>query len=155
MKFDIIQKPEELYVFIQISKGSKSFYIYDQGTLVMSNTISTPFPGNYGFAPKTHHDDAAPLDVVILSQEPLEPGSLVKTKPVGVIRLQGKLIDDVIIAVVGGGIKDVSELPMKQINEISRYLESFKNLKLLKVLDAEHAKKMIELSIKRYQKENE
>lgn len=154
MKFDIKQSADALYVFIQISKGSKSFYIYDEGVLVMSKLVNAPFPGNYGFAPKTHHDDAEPLDVVIISEESLEPGSLVKAKPVGVVRLKGAIIDDILIAVLDGA-DDISDLPMKKITEITKYLESFKNLKTLKVLDSEYAKKIIEHAIKRYEKENE
>jgi inorganic pyrophosphatase len=134
--------------------GSKSFYIHDDGNLVMSKTLNAPFPGNYGFLPKTHHDDAEPLDVIIISEEPLTPGSLVKAKPIGAIRLKGPITDDILIATVGN-IKDVSELPMKKINEITKYLESFKNLKTLKVLDCEYAKKIVEHAIKRYQTENE
>ncbi|MBU3896467.1 MAG: inorganic diphosphatase [Nanoarchaeota archaeon] len=154
MNLDVTQKVDEVFVFIQISMGSKSFYIHEDGNLVMSQTVNAPFPGNYGFLPKTHHDDAAPLDAIVISEEPLSPGSLVKARPIGVIRLKGQITDDILIASVGN-IKDISELPMKKINEITKYLESFKNLKTLKVLDCDYAKKIVEHAIKRYKKENE
>ena len=132
MRFDKEQKPEEIFVFVQVSKGSKNFYIWDEETetLSMSQTLEEPFPGNYGIIPNTHHDDAEMLDAIILSEEPIEPGTFVKVKPIGVIRLKGKVNDDIIISVPSDKeISDVSDLSMKQLNEITAYFERFKNLK--------------------------
>ncbi len=155
-RFDKEQKPHEIFVFVQISKGSKNFYNYDDesGTLVMSKTLQEPFPGNYGVVPNTHHDDAEPLDAIILTEEPIEPGTIIKVKPIGVIRLKGQVNDDIIISVPADkDMKDVSELSMKQLNEITGFFENFKNLKTQKVFDSVHAKKVVEHAIKRYDKE--
>jgi inorganic pyrophosphatase len=156
MKFTKEQTVDELYVFVQVSKGSKNFYKYDEDSdsLEMSSSLKQPFPGNYGFCPKTHHDDAEPLDAIILTDEPLEPGSIVRVKAIGLIRLSGQVNDDIIIAVTSDKtIEDVSELSMKQLNEITNYFETFKNLKTQKVFDSAHAKKVIEHAIMRYKKE--
>ena len=156
MRFDKEQKPGEVFVFIQVSKGSKNFYTWDEQTetLSMSQTLKEPFPGNYGIIPNTHHNDAQILDVIILSEEPIEPGTFVKVKPIGVIRLKGQVNDDIIISVpFEVDIDDVSDLSMKQLNEITEYFERFKNLKTQKVFDSEHAKKIVEHAIKRWVKE--
>jgi len=156
MRFDKPQKADEVFVFVQVSKGSKNFYIFDEDSeeLVMSKTMKEPFPGNYGIIPNTHHNDAQVLDAIILSEEPIEPGTFVKVKPIGVIRLHGQVNDDIIISVPSEvKIKDVSELSMKQLNEITAYFERFKNLKTQKVFDSEHALKVVDHALKRWVKE--
>jgi len=156
MKFDKEQSLNELFVFIQISKGSKNFYTKDEesGIMTMVKTIKEPFPGNYGIIPNTHHDDSEVLDAIILSEEAIEPGSFVKIKPIGVIRLKGQVNDDIIISVpYGVDTNDVSDLSMKQLDEITGYFERFKNLKTQKVFDSEHAKKIVEHAINRWKRE--
>jgi len=157
MKLEKEQQPDELFVFIQVSKGSKNFYIFDEETetLVMNKTLDQPFPGNYGVIPETFHDDAAPLDAIVLTEEPVEPGTFVKTKPIGVIRLHGQVNDDIVISVpVDKKINDISELSMKQLDSITEYFESFKNLKTQKVFDSKHALKIVEHAIKRHEEES-
>ncbi|MBU3905127.1 MAG: inorganic diphosphatase [Nanoarchaeota archaeon] len=156
MNFNKDQSGEEFYVFINVSKGSKNFYDKENqtDTLVMMKTIEQPFPGNYGFVPNSFHDDGGTLDAIVLTEEPLEPGIVVKTKAIGVIRLTGKVNDDIIIAVpFDKKINDVSELSMNQLNMITAYFESFKNLKTQKVFDSMHAKKTVQHAIKRYSEE--
>lgn len=156
MNFAKDQNPEEFYVFINVSKGSKNFYNKEESnTLVMIKTMKQPFPGNYGIIPNTFHDDGNSLDVIVLSDEPIEPGTLAKAKAIGVIRLTGKVNDDIVIAVpFDKEISDVSELSMNQLNQITAYFESFKSLKTQKVFDALHAKKIIEHAINRYREED-
>ncbi len=156
MIFDKEQKPEEIFVFIQISKGSKNFYNYDNetDTLVMTKTLKEAFPGNYGIVPKTHHDDAEMLDAIVLTEEPVEPGTIIRAKPIGLIRLKGQVNDDIIISVpFGTNIENISDLSMRQLNEITGYFERFKNLKTQKVFDSLHAVKVVEHAIERYKKE--
>jgi len=156
INFDKDQSSEEFYVFINVSKGSKNFYSKEESnTLVMIKTMKQPFPGNYGIIPNTFHDDGNTLDVIVLTEEPVEPGTFVKAKSIGVIRLTGKVNDDIVIAVpFDRDIKDVSELSMVQLNQITAYFESFKSLKTQKVFDASHARKIIEHAINRYREED-
>lgn len=156
MRFDKEQSPGELYVFVQISKGSKNFYNKDEesGIMTMVKSIEEPFPGNYGIIPNTHHDDAEVLDAIILTDEPIGPGTIVRVKPIGVIRLKGQVNDDIIISVpFGSPTNDISDLSMKQLNDITAYFERFKNLKTQKVFDSEHARKVAEHAITRWKRE--
>ncbi len=156
MNFDKEQSGEEFYVFINVSKGSKNFYNQEKEsqTLIMMKTMEQPFPGNYGFIPNTFHDDGGILDAVVLSEEPLEPGTLIKTKTIGVIRLTGQVNDDIVIAVpFDKNIDDISDLSMGQLDGITGYFESFKNLKTQKVFDSVHGKKIVQHAIKRYMEE--
>lgn len=43
------------------------------------------FPFNFGFIPGTEAADGDPLDILILNEEPLVPGCLIKARAIGVI----------------------------------------------------------------------
>ena len=45
-----------------------------------------PFPGNFGFVPKTKREDK-PIDIIVLSKT-IETGELVNTYPIGAIKLK-------------------------------------------------------------------
>ena len=48
---------------------------------------STHYPANYGFIPRTYGDDNDPLDVLLICAEDLEPLTLVRAYPIGVIAM--------------------------------------------------------------------
>ena len=88
---------------IEIEKGSKKKYELDKetGHLILDRILytSTHYPTNYGFIPRTYADDNDPLDVLVLCSEVIQPLSLVRCYPIGVITMldQGRL-DEKIIA---------------------------------------------------------
>ena len=43
------------------------------------------YPGNYGYFPNTLSGDGDPLDVLIISEYPLYPGTIIKVKIIGVL----------------------------------------------------------------------
>ena len=96
--------PEDFICVVEISKGSKKKYELDKETgLLMLDRIlytSTHYPANYGFIPRTYGDDGDPLDVLLLCSEPLEPMTLVRAYPIGVINMiDGDRNDEKIVAI--------------------------------------------------------
>ena len=45
------------------------------------------YPCNYGFIPSTLGDDGDPLDVLVLSPFPIQPGAMIKCRPVGMLEM--------------------------------------------------------------------
>ena len=84
-------KPEDFVALIEIPKGSKNKYELDKetGLLKLDRVLytSTHYPANYGFIPRTYGDDGDPLDVLLLCSEPIEPMTLVRAYPIGVISM--------------------------------------------------------------------
>jgi inorganic pyrophosphatase len=130
--------PQEFMCVIEIPKGSKKKYEPDKetGYLMLDRILytSTHYPANYGFIPRTYGDDKDPLDVLLLCAETLEPMTLVKAKPIGVISMidngQG---DEKIIAVPSNDptynhYTDISELPKHIFDEMSHFFTVYKNL---------------------------
>ena len=74
-------------VFIEISKNSHIKYEYDKEkkALICDRILHTPFTYsfNYGFVPDTLSEDNDPLDVIVLINEELIPGSYIKCKILG------------------------------------------------------------------------
>ena len=83
--------PEDFVCVVEISKGSKKKYELDKetGYIILDRILytSTHYPANYGFIPRTYGDDYDPLDVLLLCSEPLEPLTLVRAYPIGVITM--------------------------------------------------------------------
>ena len=99
-------KPEEFTAFIEISKGSKMKYELDEETgLIAVDRIlstSTAYPWNYGLIPLTVAPDGDPLDVLVISSEPIIPGALAKCRPIGIMRMvDSGDQDDKVLAVLG------------------------------------------------------
>ena len=129
---------DDFIAVIEIEKGSKKKYELDKetGHLILDRILytSTHYPTNYGLIPRTYADDNDPLDVLVLSSEVIQPLSLVRCYPIGVITMldQGRL-DEKIIAIPFedpsyNSNHDVSELPAHLFTEISHFFSVYKNL---------------------------
>lgn len=130
--------PEDFIAVIEIPKGSKKKYELDKetGLIILDRILytSTHYPCNYGFLPRTYGDDGDPLDVLVLCSEEIEPLSLVRCYPIGVIRMKdnGKL-DEKIIAIPFEDptyhlYTDISELPAHVASEIRHFFRVYKSL---------------------------
>ena len=156
---------EDVIAVIEIEKGSKKKYELDKetGSLILDRILytSTHYPANYGLIPRTYADDNDPLDVLVLCSEVIQPLSLVRCYPIGVITMldQGKL-DEKIIAIpfkdpTYNSYHDVSELPSHIFTEMSHFFTVYKNLEqketmVDEVRGAEDAKKVIQKCLDQY-----
>lgn len=156
---------EEFMCVIEIPKGSKKKYELDKesGYLMLDRILhtSTHYPANYGFIPRTYGDDKDPLDVLLLCAETIEPMTLVKAKPIGVISMidngQG---DEKIIAVpvndpTYNHFNDIGDLPSHIFEEMSHFFTVYKNLEnkqtaVNEVMGRESAVKIIQQAIDDY-----
>lgn len=130
--------PEEFIAVIEIPKGSKKKYELDKetGLIVLDRILytSTHYPANYGFIPRTYGDDKDPLDVLVLCSEPLEPLTLVKCYPIGVMKMiDNGMGDEKIIAIpyddpTYNNYTDISDLPSHIFEEIKHFFKVYKDL---------------------------
>ena len=130
--------PEEFIAVVEIPKGSKKKYELDKetGLIILDRILhtSTHYPANYGFIPRTYGDDLDPLDVLVLCSEPLEPLTLVKCYPIGMISMiDSGRNDEKIIAIpvsdpTYNGYTDIKELPAHIFEEMQHFFRVYKNL---------------------------
>src|SRR5262245_14937852 len=97
-----------LNVIIETPRGSRNKYAYDEESglfrLIKLLPAGMAFPFDFGFVPSTQGGDGDPLDALVLSEETLFPGCLVRTRILGAIKAEqrkGKKIErnDRLIAV--------------------------------------------------------
>lgn len=130
--------PEDFIAVVEIEKGSKKKYEMDKETgFIMLDRIlytSTHYPANYGFIPRTYGDDLDPLDVLILCSEPLEPLTLVRCYPIGMISMiDSGRNDEKIIAIpfsdpTYNSYTDIEQLPSHIFDEMSHFFRVYKAL---------------------------
>lgn len=156
---------DDFICVIEISKGTKKKYELDKetGYLYLDRILytSTHYPANYGFIPRTYGDDNDPLDVLLLCTEQIEPMTLVRAYPIGVISMiDNGRNDEKIIAIPFSDpyyniYKDISELPSHVFDEMRHFFAVYKNLEnkstaVKEVSNGEDAKKIIEAAIDNY-----
>lgn len=157
--------PKDFYAVIEIPKACKVKYELDKhtGLLKMDRILytSTQYPANYGFIPRTYAADNDPLDVLVLCSETLQPLSLVKCYPIGVIIMEdGGYKDEKIIAIPYADpnyneYKSIDELPSHIASEMSHFFSVYKALEgkdtaIKNTLGVKEAKEIIKESITRY-----
>ena len=122
---------------------------------------STHYPANYGFIPRTYGDDQDPLDVLVLCSEPLEPLTLVRCYPIGVISMiDNGRNDEKIIAIpysdpTYNGYTGIEELPGHIFDEMSHFFKVYKELEsketaVNEVMGRDAARNVIQWAIKSY-----
>lgn len=130
--------PTDFIAVVEIPKGSKKKYELDKetGLIILDRILytSTHYPMNYGFIPRTYGDDKDPLDVLVLCSEPLEPLTLVRCYPIGLMRMRDNgMGDEKIIAIPYSdptymGYTDINELPKHIFEEMKHFFSIYKEL---------------------------
>jgi inorganic pyrophosphatase len=156
---------DDFVAVIEIPKGSKIKYELDKETGLMKLDrilhTSTHYPSNYGLIPRTYADDEDPLDVLVLCSEALNPMTLVRCYPIGVIRMiDSGRHDDKIIAIPFDDpnyncYHSIDELPAHVFDEMKHFFSVYKELEnkttaVNEVEDMETAKQIISDDIDRY-----
>lgn len=130
--------PEDFVCVIEITKGSRKKYELDKetGYIILDRILytSTHYPANYGFIPRTYGDDNDPLDVLLICAEPLEPLTLVRAFPIGVISMiDNGRNDEKIIAIPFNDpnynqFTSIDDLPQHLFDEMRHFFTVYKNL---------------------------
>ena len=130
--------PEDFVCVVEIPKGSKKKYELDKetGLIILDRILytSTHYPANYGFIPRSLGDDGDPLDVLLLCSEPLEPLTLCRSYPIGVISMiDNGRNDEKIIAIPFNDpnyniYTNIDQLPKHIFDEMRHFFSVYKTL---------------------------
>ncbi len=130
--------PEDFVCVVEIPKGSKNKYELDKetGLIILDRILytSTHYPANYGFIPRSLGDDGDPLDVLLLCSEPLEPLTLCRAYPIGVISMiDNGHNDEKIIAIPFNDpnyniYNNIDQLPKHIFDEMRHFFSVYKML---------------------------
>jgi len=129
--------PEECSALIDIPKGSRVKYELDKKTgLLKADRIlhsSMIYSANYGIIPQTLGDDD-PLDVLVLMQEAVQPLSILRARPIGMMEMidEGENDEKIICVHLDDpefrSYEHHAELPEHRLNELRRFFQDYKVL---------------------------
>lgn len=158
--------PKLLNAVIEVVSGSRDKYEYksDWEAFVLDRMIpsSVVFPVEYGFVPQTWYDDDDPLDIMVMSYEPLEVGCIVRVRVIGALIIEDeKGPDPKILSVLADdarfeGIKDINNVHEHKLREIQEFFETYKRLEPHKWVrmkewkNAEAAQEIVQYAAKQY-----
>lgn len=160
--------PDKLNAVIEIPYGSNIKYEIDKdsGAVVVDRVLYSAmfYPANYGFIPSTLADDGDPADVLVLNEYPLQAGSVIPCRLIGILVMEDESgMDEKLLAVPVtkidpryDGIKSIDDLPKATLDKIKNFFETYKMLepnKWVKVKGFEDAKKaqdILDKAIKAY-----
>ena len=124
--------------FIEIPKNSRVKYELDKATgLLRVDRVlysAVHYPANYGFVPRTYCPDGDPLDVLVLGQEEVVPGVLMRARTIGVMRMRDENRDDSKLIAVHlddpeyVAYRNVHDLPPHRLRELQRFFLDYKTL---------------------------
>lgn len=130
--------PDIIYAVIEVPKGSRNKYEYSKsaGVIKLDRVLYSPlhYPGDYGFIPQSYYGDGDPLDVLVMMEEPTFPGCVVEARPIGMLRLVDKgLNDDKILAVPSTDphyedFHDIDDLPKHFPRAVEHFFITYKQL---------------------------
>ena len=161
--------PNEVNVIIEIPMNAEPVkYEVDKasGAIFVDRVLSTPmrYPCNYGYIPHTLSGDGDPADVLVLMPLPLIPGSVIRCRPVGMLKMTDEAGEDTKLVAVPvskvfsghDNVQDIGDLPELTLARIAHFFEHYKDLekgKWVKVdgwAGIDDAKREIVVSVERY-----
>jgi inorganic pyrophosphatase len=133
--------PQNINVIIEVPMGADPVkYEMDKesGALFVDRFLSTAmyYPCNYGFVPHTLSDDGDPIDVLVVGNIPVVPGSVMAARPVGVFLMEDESgMDEKILAVPASkltpfydNVKNYTDLPQILLDQIAHFFAHYKDL---------------------------
>lgn len=166
--------PDDINVVIEIpSQSSPIKYEVDKesGMVMVDRFIGTPmfYPCEYGFIPHTLSEDGDPLDVLVVSPYSLSPSTVIRCRPVGMLKMSDESGQDAKILAVPINklttryqhVFKPRDLEPELLASIEHFFKHYKDLEIGKWVkiegweEADYAKKEIVVSIKRYERQAE
>ena len=123
---------------VEIPAGSRNKYEYcaDAGIMALDRVLhsSVRYPFDYGFVPNTLAEDGAPLDAMVIMQEPTFAGCLIKARPIGVLDMHdsgaydGKLLCVPVADPRQNGITSIRQIAPNQLEDVAEFFRTYKSL---------------------------
>ena len=167
-KIKVGENPEKINAVIEIPFGSNIKYEIDKdsGAVVVDRVLYSAmfYPANYGFVSNTLAEDGDPADILVLNEYPVQAGSVIKCRLIGVLVMEDEAgMDEKLLAVpvtkidpTFENINSIDDLPKATLAKIKNFFETYKMLepnKWVKVKDykgKDEATKILQEAINYY-----
>lgn len=133
-----------LRAVVETPRGSRNKLDYNPelGVIELAAVLpeGTVFPYDFGFFPSTKAEDGDPLDVMILMDEAVPPGTIVPVRLIGAIEAEQRkkgedwIRNDRLLAVATaahthGTVQTIKDLNPKQVDQLEAFFEHYNRLK--------------------------
>ncbi|MEX2502257.1 MAG: inorganic diphosphatase [Trueperaceae bacterium] len=130
--------PDIVTCVIEVPRNSTNKYEYDPelGIFTLDRVLYSPmhYPGDYGFVPSTHAEDGDPVDVLVLTNFPTFPGTVLRARPLGFLEMADeKGRDQKVLAVPVDdprydNNRHISSISPHRLREIEHFFTIYKEL---------------------------
>ena len=133
--------PDEINVIIEIPANAEPVkYEVDKetGAMFVDRILLTAmrYPANYGYIPHTLSDDGDPCDVLVPTAFPLIPGSVIRCRPIAVLKMTDESGDDAKVVAVPTTevtnrythVNGPDDMPKELMDRIAHFFEHYKDL---------------------------
>ncbi len=130
-----------IHVLIEIPAGSNIKYEQDEetGRIYVDRFVPTPmfYPENYGSIEGAQGKDGDLLDAVVLTPQPVQAGTWMKCRVIGMLEMEDEEgIDHKLVCVpakakqdvVCGAWMDLSDVPQYRLDKLKHFFEHYKDL---------------------------
>ncbi|MCH9714634.1 MAG: inorganic diphosphatase [Cyanobacteria bacterium] len=130
--------PGLVNLVVEIPAGCRNKYEYNAaaGVMALDRILhsSVRYPFDYGFVPNTLAEDGAPLDAMVIMEEPTFAGCLIRARPIGILDMfDGGARDGKLLCVpeVGLGhqtIESIQQIATIQLEDVAEFFRTYKNM---------------------------
>ncbi|MGB5240106.1 MAG: inorganic diphosphatase [Prochlorococcaceae cyanobacterium] len=130
--------PGLVNLVVEIPAGSRNKYEYNSaaGLMALDRVLhsSVRYPFDYGFVPNTLAEDGAPLDAMVIMEEPTFAGCLITARPIGYLDMidcgahDGKLLCVPEADGRQSGLRSIRQIAANQLEDVAEFFRTYKNL---------------------------
>lgn len=168
------EKSGALNAVIETPQNSHAKLSYDEKTCLFRVKTILPagavFPYNFGFLPRTRSEDGDPIDVLVMMDASVYPGTLICSRLIGVIEAEqtekegtsernDRLVAVALHCPTYGLIEHIDQVNPKLLEQIENFFISYnkmcgKKFKPLGRFGPKRADKLIKAAMERFEKED-
>ena len=130
--------PGLVNLVVEIPAGCRNKYEYnaEAGVMALDRILhsSVRYPFDYGFVPNTLAEDGAPLDAMVIMEEPTFAGCLIRARPIGILDMvdsgahDGKLICVPEASQLHRSIHSILQIASNQLEEVAEFFRTYKSM---------------------------
>ncbi len=130
--------PGLVNLVVEIPAGSRNKYEYfsSAGIMALDRVLhsSVRYPFDYGFIPNTLAEDGAPLDAMVVMEEPTFAGCLITARPIGVLDMHDSgAYDGKLLCVPNADprqreINTIKQIAQNQLEDVAEFFRTYKSL---------------------------
>lgn len=133
--------PDDINVIIEIPARAAPIKFEvekESGAIFVDRFLGTSmsYPMDYGYVPHTIAGDGDPVDVLVVAPFPLQPGVVIRCRPVGALKMEDESgVDTKVVAVpvskltpLYDNVKSLDDLPQLLLAQTKHFFEHYKDL---------------------------